>query len=320
MFNSPVRAAVFSVATIVLGTVTALAAKTPAWVKLNPPSSPPALSSVAMAYDPISKKVVSFGGWDGASYHDDTWLFDGTTWTQVFSTATPPVRAAAAITFDQVTGNLIMFGGFNGNNYLGDTWIWDGSTQSWTQANPAHMPTAVTLPMMFSDPVNGHAEMIGGWDGQFYQDITWQWSGTDWIQLNPATVPYARGAAVVANDIVHKKVVLFGGLADINPNNTWTWDGTNWTMESPATQPPWTYYSSAAFVPGLNSVVVFGGAFMGNTTWSWTGSNWVTIPTLYAPRARWSLGMAYDSDSNQLLIFGGENSVLLNDTYKLAGR
>jgi hypothetical protein len=46
----------------------------------------------------------------------------------------------------------------------------------------------------------------------------------------------------------------------------------------------------------------------------------VTVPTLYAPRARWSLGMAFDADSNQLLIFGGQNSVMLNDTYKLVKR
>jgi hypothetical protein len=321
MSNSPaVKRTAMMLLAMLLATVSAFAGGTPAWIKMNPPTSPPALTSITMTYDPVGKKVVSFGGWDGTSYSNDTWLFDGTTWRLAVTTNAPPVRAAAAITFDQPSGKLIMFGGFNGTQYLGDTWIWDGTSETWSQADPTHVPTAVTLPMMFMDPVNGRAEMFGGFDGQFYQDITWQWSGSDWSQLNPATSPTARGAAVAANDLVHNTVVLWAGLADVNPINTWTWDGTNWTLQSPAALPPWTYYSSAAFDPGLNAVVVFGGGNMGNTTWAWTGSNWRVVPTAYAPHARLSLGMAYDSDSNQLLIFGGENSVLLNDTYKLVKR
>ena len=323
MFSSRITtctARIAVLAMVSLGGVSAFAAGKAAWMKMDPPNSPPALTSIAMTYDPVSKKVVSFGGWDGTSYNNDTWLFDGTTWRLALTPVAPPVRAAAAITYDQPSGKLILFGGFDGTGYLGDTWLWDGATETWSQATPTHVPTAVTLPMMFMDPVNGRAEMFGGFDGNFYQDITWQWTGSDWLQLNPSVFPYARGAAIVANDFAHNTVVVFGGLSDLNPINTWTWDGTNWTLENPRTQPPWTYYSSAAFVPGMNAVIVFGGSFTATTTWSWNGSNWVTVPTAYAPRARWSLGMAYDTDSNQLLIFGGQNSVYLNDTYRLVKR
>jgi len=324
MFHSSAVARIARIgllATILCGTVTAFAASKAAWIKLNPPNSPPALSAVAMTYDPVSKKVVLFGGYDSsATYHNETWLFDGTTWTQAVTPGAPPVRAAAAITYDQPSGKLIMFGGYDGTGYLGDTWLWDGTSETWSEASPAHLPTAVTLPMMFMDPVNGHAEMFGGYDGRFYQGITWQWTGSDWQQLHPATSPSARGASVVANDLARKTVVIWSGLGDVNPNNTWTWDGTTWTQQNPAQTPPSTYYSAATWVPGLNAVVMFGGANIGTTTWAWTGTNWVTVPTWYAPRTRLSLGMAFNSDSNQLLIFGGENSVILNDTYKLTRR
>ena len=43
---------------------------------------------------------------------------------------------------------------------------------------------------------------------------------------------------------------MFGGLADVNPNNTWTYDGTTWTLQSPAVQPLLVYAASAAFDPG----------------------------------------------------------------------
>lgn len=290
------------------------------WLKVIPANSPPAVAGMAMAYDPLSKKVLSFGGYDATSYRNDTWLFDGATWTQVNTPVVPPVRAAAGITVDQVSGQLIMFGGYNGTNYLGDTWIWDGATETWTQANPTRVPTAVTLPMMFSDPVSGRAEMVGGFDGNLFQNTTWRWTGSNWWQLNPTTVLWARSAAVVANDYAHKTVVIFGGIGDLNPNNTWTWDGTNWTMQSPATQPPLTFYSAASWDPILNEVIAFGGG-LGQTTWAWNGSDWVTVPTERAPSLRWSLGMAYDWDAQQLVMFGGQNNTtLLNGTYKLVKR
>ncbi len=55
-----------------------------------------------------------------------------------------------------------MFGGYNGQNYMGDTWVWDSIAQKWTQEFPTTKPTPVALPMLFTDPVSGHAEMVGG--------------------------------------------------------------------------------------------------------------------------------------------------------------
>jgi hypothetical protein len=291
------------------------------WLRVNPPSSPSARASMAMAYDPVSKKVVLFGGFDATGYLNDTWLFDGQTWSQASSPSAPSPRAASAMSFDRIAGKLVMFGGFNGSQYIGDTWIWDGVSETWTQASPSTLPTPVTLPMMFTDPKNGHAEMFGGFDGNFYQLTTWQWTGGNWINRKPANFPSARGAAIVANDFAHNNVVLYGGLADVNPLNTWTWDGTNWTQQNPAVQPDSTYYSAAAYDPMLGEVVMFSGSSGFNTTWAWTGTNWVTVNTVNAPLARESTGMAYDNDSQQLLIFGGDvPQGVMNDTYKLVKR
>jgi hypothetical protein len=307
---------------VVLVSVAAVAAGPSAvWLKVNPPNSPPARAAMAMAYDGIGKKVVMFGGFDATGYLNDTWTFNGATWTPVFPATSPSPRAASAISFDRVTGKLIMFGGFNGSQYLGDTWIWDGQNETWTQAHPGTNPDPVTLPMMFTDPLNGHAGMFGGFDGRFYQDTTWQWTGSDWKNMRPVTFPYARGAAIVSNDFAHKTVVIYGGLADVNPLNTWTWDGTNWTQQNPSIQPDSTYYAAAAYDPVLAEVIMFGGGSGLNTTWAWTGSDWITVPTLHSPSARESLGMVYDVDSKQLLIFGGQaGNTLLNGTYKLVKR
>src|SRR5262249_5270743 len=120
-------------------------------------------------------------------------------------------------------------GGFHGANFLGGTWLWDGTRLEWRQATPVHQPTAVSGPMLFPDP-NGSADLFGGFGGQFYHDSMWQWTGSDWTQLFPPTVPTlfaptipsARSVAAGATNPTTNEVVMFGGLADLNPINTWT--------------------------------------------------------------------------------------------------
>jgi len=296
------------------------------WVELSPASSPPVRSYLAMTYDPASGKIIIFGGFDGTGYLNDTWTFDGVTWTQVATNTPPPARAAAQMAYDSVTQKVVLFGGFNGRNYLGDTWLWDGTTSQWTRARTAHRPTPVTGPMLFPDP-NGRVDLFGGFDGHFYQLTMWQWAGSDWTQLFPATVPYARSAAAVATNPAlsrARQVVLFGGLADVNPNNTWTYDGTTWTLRSPVNQPLLVYAASAAFDPNINAVILFGGGSGGvdqNTTWQWFVAggnwNWEQVATTESPPPREGAGMAYLPALGHVIVFGGQNSETpLNDTWQ----
>ena len=70
--------------------------------------------------------AAAFGGFDGTSYLNDTWSFDGTTWAQIATQSAPPARTAAEMTYDSVSQKVVLFGGYDGTNYLGDTWLWDG--------------------------------------------------------------------------------------------------------------------------------------------------------------------------------------------------
>src|SRR5690242_6084323 len=72
------------------------------WTKLSPPSSATARLGHAMTYDPISKRIVLFGG-ICKTYLNDTWTFDGTTWTKENPPVAPPVCTGAAMLFDKKT-------------------------------------------------------------------------------------------------------------------------------------------------------------------------------------------------------------------------
>jgi hypothetical protein len=252
-------AAVITFAAASLAVVPDARAQSLTWKRLSPKKSPSSRAYPAMAFDPVSKKIVLFSGFDGSSYVRETWTFDGTAWTNLKTAVSPSGRAAASMAFDRVTRKLVLFGGYDGSNDLGDTWLWDGATSRWTQAHPKSAPTAVTGPMLFTDPKNGHADEFGGYDGNFYQLNTWRWTGKTWIQLHPTNTPGARSIAVCALDSKRKNVVLFGGLGDVRTDNTWTWDGTDWTQQSPTTQPPTRYGAGSAFDPKLQMVTIFGG-------------------------------------------------------------
>lgn len=126
------RAAAAFVAIVVFAQFASAA--TDSWVQLNLKSHPSARVNAPMAFDPIGKDLVLFGGYDGTNYNNDTWIFKNKTWVQLNPPVAPPARSAAAMSYDVRLKKIVMFGGFSGTQYLGDTWIWDGAAQAWTQA------------------------------------------------------------------------------------------------------------------------------------------------------------------------------------------
>jgi hypothetical protein len=106
--------------------------------------------------------------------------------------------------------------------------------------------------------------------------------------------------------------------------NTWTWNGSNWTQRNPATTPPPLYFTTGAFDPMLNQVVVFGGGSVGvdqNTTWAWDGLNWTLLSPTASPSRREGFGTVWDEAHREFLIFGGDlfpNGKLFGDMWKFS--
>ena len=99
--------------------VTATPFSFPDWVQLSPNNSPPARSYLTMTYDPVSGKTIAFGGFDGTGYLNDTWSFDGISWTHNATQSAPPARAAAQMTYDSVAHKVVLFRRVQWNQLLG---------------------------------------------------------------------------------------------------------------------------------------------------------------------------------------------------------
>ena len=103
------------------------------WTQLSPATSPPARQFHSMVYDVARQQTVMFGGVDasGSTLMNDTWVFDGTNWTQKTPAHSPPVRSGGQMAYDSVHGTVLLFGGRNASIQIGDLWQWDGV--DWTE-------------------------------------------------------------------------------------------------------------------------------------------------------------------------------------------
>src|ERR1700681_2275136 len=106
------------------------------WTQRHPVGSPPASTggATAIAYDADRKTVVMFGGLHLAnSAVDQTWTWDGTTWTMKRPATIPPARFNLAMAYDGATHSVVLTGGAalspSGTiTGLTDTWTWEGGT------------------------------------------------------------------------------------------------------------------------------------------------------------------------------------------------
>ncbi len=302
------------------------------WISLGEASQPAPRIGAPMTYDPRQKNTILFGGVGGgtAGFSNETWAWNGSSWTQLQPALAPSARGYTLLADDPEVGRLVMFGGFGSAGILNDTWSWNGA--SWTPEQPAHSPPARTSPQLAFDGT--HLLLYGGYDGHgnVFGD-TWRWDGNDWAQLTPMTSPPPLNAGAMTYDPVHHQLILFGGStgggisAVISANvgapvaQTWTWDGTNWTQQNPAHSPPAIAQHTMVFDANLGGVALFNGGqaapgtdttgpkgFFNNELWLWNGFDWIQVLTTTVPGPRGIESLAYDAARRALVLYGGNGA------------
>ena len=145
------------------------------WTQLipsNSPGSPSARDDFGMAYDAARSEVVLFGGNDSSGNRNDTWLWNGSNWSQASPATVPPAREAPGMAYNAVLGQTVMFGGTTGGtNYLNDTWVWNGT--NWTEGTtPSGLSGRIAPNDMTYDAALGQVILYSG----ISPDMdTWEW-------------------------------------------------------------------------------------------------------------------------------------------------
>jgi hypothetical protein len=249
------------------------------WTQRTPAHSPSARAFAEMAYDPVHRQVVLFGGIDGAgTFLADTWLWDGADWTEATPAFTPASTIEQGITFFPRTGTVIMF---SGNSFTGrHMYSWDGA--NWTDLPFTGGPPASAFQGGLSlDPVRPVLVLLAS-DVNQPALQHWEFDGTTWTHRDLATPPKRSLVQTAADQRTHT-IVMFGG---VQKNDTWTWDGTAWTQRQPRHSPSVRTSTGPmpvlAYDAGRGKVVVFGGVdFFTNVslndTWTWNGRDWKQV-------------------------------------------
>ena len=178
----------------------------------------------AMAYDSFRGVTVLFGGnlggAPGGLPTDDTWEWDGVSWTSRGGPH-PPARFGHAMAYDLVRAEVILFGGRDPVIGLYDD-TWALGTGGWTpvatptRPSPRHAHAMVGVPGIPGVPgAPGGVLLFGGILEAGRSDETWGWIGTGWwtgwYLRRIATAPSRRGTHGMARDSARRQIVVFGG-------------------------------------------------------------------------------------------------------------
>lgn len=102
----------------------------PAWTQLTPSGGPSGRYSHSAVYDPVSKRMVVFGGYANFVLMNDVWVLSNPTglggapaWTQLTPSGGPTARYWHSAVFHQATNRMIVFGGLASPVRTNDTWV-----------------------------------------------------------------------------------------------------------------------------------------------------------------------------------------------------
>ena len=257
-----------------------------------------------MVYATARGITILFGGTDGAQQLDETWSWDGTTWSPVVVATRPSKRVSHALAYDEARDVVVLFGG--NNAALNDTW--ELTAAGWAQASPTISAPARLGAAMTYDAKRRRILLYGGTNtggGPGLSDL-WEWDGIVWVDRTPATRPPPRYGTSIVYDPGRDRTVLHGGYDGANArSDTWEWDGGTgtWAQRVPAHTVGACAGHQMIYDPARQVVVLWGGC--SNKTWIWDGNDWTEVSLSTAPSERDGFGMVYDLARGGGLVFGG---------------
>ena len=125
-------------------------------------SEPAGREGQGMAYDSQRNRVVMFGGADIANVLNDTWTWDGSSWTNLNLSPAPSPREGHSMAYNSQTGSILVFGGFGappGPILIPDTWELADSTP--TPAVAASYGAGCGTTALAIAPASGALPVVG---------------------------------------------------------------------------------------------------------------------------------------------------------------
>ncbi len=300
-----------------------------------------------MIFDPVSKRVIMFGGRAegifGLKYFNDLWAFDyqTLTWTPIKATNQPDGRLSPGMVYDPDHHQIILFGGHDTQDRIDDTWVFDLEENEWTEVAPAISPSPRSDMDITYDHENKVVILFGGYCQEYTRELcddTWVFdpTTTTWTEMQPnLSPPISYGHTMVYDPVNHWHLLWGGHMSEFRDGSVaslgyrsklWGYDvlKNSWqpveVIQSNILTARYWHQSTFDMVNG--KMFVFGGngghGFLSDT-WKFNlvDRTWENVSTLESPSPRINPAIAYDSENDVIVIFGGmgEDHAIFRDTW-----
>jgi hypothetical protein len=282
-----------------------------AWTEVSTPTSPPARYGHAMAYDSARGVTVAVGGCttDASGFEtclDDTWEYDGATWTASPASLPSPVSftsVANRMAYDESRGVVVLLG--RSDSGTPGTWEYDGT--AWTEVLPAASSPDGRALLWYDEGRGATVVLVRPWDS-VTSSATWEYDGAAWTEVATGSFP-ADDFQGLAYDLDRGVAVLLG------VNSTWEGDGATWSVVATATWPPAGDEPAFAYDPLQVGVDLFLsrcecadwiGCVCTGDLWRYGGAGWSDVVEPLDPFRPVGPAMSFDAMRGVLVLFGGE--------------
>jgi hypothetical protein len=188
----------------------------------------------AAIYDPVRRRMLVIGGYDGGLLND-VWEYSpmvNGTWHLLTPAGNPmPPRLNFSAVYDPVRDRVLIFGG-DGGYPLNDTWALQlGDSLAWQRiATPGATPAARREHSGVYDPQADQLTIFGGFDGTRRLNDVWtlSLSGTPtWERRYTVSAsPTPRSGHSAVFDPRRQRMVVFGGQLGANAYTNEVWELT----------------------------------------------------------------------------------------------
>lgn len=200
------------------------------WIDLAPGGDVPAPRGFhSLVSEPISGKVLLFGGGDQNGDMNDLWAYDPVTntWSELQPDGhAPSGRSGLSAVWDPVGSRILVFGGRSAE-FFNDLWTYDYAGNKWTELEvPDDLPSPRAFQTMVYDQSAGRVLLFGGGADDGAVNDTWAYdpAADVWTELQPAGgQPSGRVFQSMVYHDASKCVVMFGGTNEQaeSLNDTW---------------------------------------------------------------------------------------------------
>ena len=281
-------------------------------------NNPSPRSEVKMVYDPATFNSILFGGRSGVDYgtaatyfSNETWIWNGSRWSQRFPATSPAARSAYGMVFDPVRSRAVLFGGRNGDtSFFGDTWAF--SNDEWHELFPATAPSARQVPGMAYDPLRDRIVLYGGTklaaNGTTVEPVydMWEFDGTNWRQIMAEGPKVLK--PILAWDGARNRLVMMGVNSETK-TLMYAYDSAagTWTEVKPKDLPPCANDASLVYMEHDRLLALVGGICAGNydSAYYYDGENWYGFAAGLSPGYPYGAALTYDAHRDEIVLFGG---------------